>query len=57
MTRAQVNELLGIRNIRRLSEHSTVVEFVSGHCRPATELEQRMYGVLGCAVDGVPRKP
>lgn len=46
MTLKDIRAITGISDVRKLSETTTVVEFPSGHCRPATEAEIRMWQAL-----------
>jgi hypothetical protein len=46
MERREIEEATGVRAIRRVSEHTVVVENVSGHCRPATRLEIALWSLL-----------
>lgn len=46
MERREIEEATGVKNIRRVSEHTVVVENVSGHCRPATPLEVILWSLL-----------
>ena len=46
MTRQDALAELGVQAIRRLSEHTTVVEFVGGGTRPITDLELRMWKLI-----------
>lgn len=46
MNRREIEEATGVRNIRRVSEHTMVVENASGHCRPATSLEVSLWSLL-----------
>lgn len=46
MTRAQLAQEAGIKRIRKVSEDTHVVDFPNGTCRPATEVERRLWAVL-----------
>lgn len=50
-------EQAGIRRFRRISQHTVVVEHLDGKsCHPATDLELRLWLLLGGVVDGVPER-
>ena len=46
MTEKDALNYLGVKAIRRVSEHTTTVEFVSEGAAPATALEQRMWSLI-----------
>ena len=46
MTLGELKQAAGIDGIRNISPATAVVEYGNGHCRPATELEQRLWTVL-----------
>lgn len=46
MDRREVEEATGVKAIRRVSEHTVVVENVNGNCRPATSLEVQLWSLL-----------
>jgi hypothetical protein len=41
-----LQEAAGIKGIREVSENTSVVEYASGHCRPASPLERRLWALL-----------
>lgn len=51
MTEADALRELGVRAIRRVSEHTTVVEHVSGGTAPATPLEQQMWALISTLLE------
>ena len=40
---SKIAEQLGIKGIRQVSESTTVVDSLTGSCRPATSLEMKMW--------------
>lgn len=46
MTRAQILAAAEIKGLRTVSENTVVIEHISGGCRPATLLEQRLLRFL-----------
>lgn len=46
MSRADALAQAGIRNVRVVSEHTTVIEFTSGGVRPATATELNLLRIL-----------
>lgn len=46
MTLRQLQELTGAKGIRKVSEHTVVVEFVNGTVRPASPLEVQLWQLL-----------
>lgn len=46
MTLRQLQELTGVKGIRKVSEHTVVVEFMNGTVRPATPLEVQLWHLL-----------
>ena len=45
MTSADALKSLGVTAIRRVSDHTTTVEFADG-TRPATDLEQKLWALV-----------
>lgn len=46
MTLVDIKALLGVSNIRTVSDSTRVVELTNGYVHPATELEVRMWDLL-----------
>lgn len=46
MSIEELRQAAGIKAIRELSPTTTVVEYVNGHCSPATHLEIRLWKLL-----------
>jgi hypothetical protein len=46
MTRTDALARAGISTIRKVSDSTTVIEYVSGGCRPATATEVKLVEVL-----------
>jgi hypothetical protein len=44
--RQQLTDTTGIKNVRRVSETTVVLEFANGSVRPATRLELIMWAIL-----------
>lgn len=51
MTRAQILAAAEIKGIRAVSEHTVVIEDLTGGCRPATILERRLLHFLFANAD------
>lgn len=46
MTRLDVLSAIGASAIRKVSENTTVIEWKKGGARPATDVEQKLLGLL-----------
>lgn len=46
ITRREVEEATGVSGIRTISEHTIVIEYANGSCRPATALEIVLWSLL-----------
>jgi hypothetical protein len=46
MNRQELRATAGIESITAVSDTTTVVRTSSGHCRPATPLESRLWALL-----------
>ena len=40
----------GISQVRKVSDSTTVIEYRSGGCRPATETEKQLFGLLATII-------
>jgi hypothetical protein len=46
VTLSQIQASVGIKTVRKVSDTTVVVDYANGTCRPATELETRMWSLL-----------
>jgi hypothetical protein len=50
----QLQRATGIKGIRKVSPTTVVVDTLSGSCRPASDLERRMWSLLLGLKDKIP---